>query len=138
METAIRTAMTTLGASLLEQLLDGDAGHHGPRVDCGAGHDAGFVAYRTKTIDTVLGPIVLRRAYYHCPDCRRGVLPRDDQLDVAGVSLSPGLRAMTARAGAAAPFAQAAALLASLSSLLCVGCSLLMLVGVQSWACSAR
>ena len=26
----------------------------------------------------------------------------------------------------------------SLSSLLCVGCSLLMLVGVQSWACSAR
>ena len=117
METAIRTAMTTLGASLLEQLLDGDAGHHGPRVDCGAGHDAAFVAYRTKTIDTVLGPIVLRRAYYHCPDCRRGVLPRDDQLDVAGVSLSPGLRAMTARAGAAAPFAQAAALLADLAGI---------------------
>ena len=30
------------------------------------------------------------------------------------------------------------ALWKSLSSLLCVGCSLLMLVGVQSWACSAR
>lgn len=117
METAIRAAMTTLGASLLEQLLAGEAGHLGPRVDCGAGHGAGFVAYRGKRIATVLGPIMLRRAYYHCPDCRRGVVPRDEQLDVAGASLSPGLRAMTARAGAAAPFAQAASLLADLAGI---------------------
>jgi len=117
METAIRAAMTALGASLLEQLLAGDAGHHGPRVDCGAGHAAGFVAYRTKSVDTVLGPVTLRRAYYHCSDCQRGVVPRDEQLDMAGASLSPGLRAMTARAGAAAPFAQAASLLADLAGI---------------------
>jgi hypothetical protein len=116
-ETAVRAAMTSLGAQLLEQLLDADAGHRGPRIVCGAGHVAGFVGYRSKTIDTVLGPIMLRRAYYHCPPCRRGVLPRDEQLGVAGVSLSPGLRAMTARAGAAAPFAQAAALLADLAGI---------------------
>jgi len=40
------------------------------------------VAYRAKTIDTVLGAIRLRRAYYHCPDCHRGVVPRDAQLEV--------------------------------------------------------
>jgi hypothetical protein len=116
-ETAVRAAMTSLGASLLEQLLAADTGHDGPRIECGAGHQAGFVSYRTKTIATVLGPIELRRAYYRCPDCRRGVVPRDQQLDVAGVSLSPGLRAMTARAGTAAPFARAAALLADLAGI---------------------
>ncbi len=116
-ETAVRAAMTALGASLLEQLLAGDAGHRGPRVDCGAGHDAGFVAYRTKRLDTVLGPIVLRRAFYHCPDCGHGIVPRDDQLDVTGSSLSPGLAAMTARAGTAVPFAQAASLLADLAGI---------------------
>ena len=116
-ETAIRAAMTALGADLLEQLLAADTGHRGPRADCGAGHQATFVSYRAKTIDTVLGPVTLRRAYYHCADCRRGVVPRDEQLGVARTSLSPGLAAMTARAGAAAPFAQAASLLADLAGI---------------------
>ena len=116
-ELAIRTAMTTLGASLLEQLLAADPGHCGPRVDCGAGHQAHFLAYRSKSLDTVLGPIMLRRAWYHCTECRHGQAPIDDQLDVVGASLSPGLRAMTDRAGTAVPFAQASALLADLAGI---------------------
>ena len=116
-ELAIRTAMTRLGASLLGQLLATDTGHRGPRIDCGAGHLGEFVSYRTRTIDTVLGPVELRRAYYHCATCRRGVAPRDDQLGVTGVSLSPGLRKMTARAAAAVPFAKAADLLADLAGI---------------------
>jgi len=114
-ELAIRTAMSALGARLLEGLLATDPGHRGPRVDCGAGHQASFVAYRGKQIDTVLGPVRLRRAWYHCSDCQAGNAPRDEQLGVAGASLSPGLRTMTARAGAAVPFAQAAGLLAELA-----------------------
>jgi hypothetical protein len=109
--------MSTLGGHLLEQLLSADVGYRGPRTDCGAGHEAVFVSYRVKKIDTVLGPVHLRRAYYHCRACRRGVVPRDEQLEVTGESLSPGLRAMTARAGTAAPFAQAAALLADLGGI---------------------
>jgi hypothetical protein len=116
-ETAFRSAMTALGGSLLEQVLGLDAGHQGPRVDCGAGHRASFVDYRTKTIDTVLGPIRLRRAYYHCDQCHHGVIPRDTQLEVTGESLSPGLRAMLDRAGAAVPFAQARSLLTDLAGL---------------------
>ena len=62
-ELAIRTAMTQLGAELLQRLLAADTGHRGPRVDCGVGHLAEFVGYRDKDVDTVLGQITVRRAY---------------------------------------------------------------------------
>ena len=117
MELAIRTAMTQLGGSLLEQLVATDTGHRGPRIDCGAGHRAVFVGYRDKHVDTVLGRITVRRAYYHCAVCRRGIVPRDEQLGVQDASLSPGLRAMVARAAAAQPFATAADLLAELAGI---------------------
>jgi hypothetical protein len=114
-ELAIRTAMARLGAGLLEDLLAADAGYHGPRAECGAGHQAEFVSYRAKTIDTVLGPVRIRRAYYHCAGCGHGVVPRDAELGVGQASMSPGLAKMTARAAAAVPFAKAASLLAELA-----------------------
>jgi hypothetical protein len=114
-ELAVRAAMTELGCSLLEQLLSTQDGHSGQRVDCGQGHWAEFVGYRDKNVDTVLGRIRLSRAYYHCPACQRGIVPRDGQLGVDGRSLSPGLRRMVARVAAVAPFAGAADLLADLA-----------------------
>jgi len=56
-ETAVRTAMLKLGASLLERLLAGDRSHRGTRIGCRGGHQAEFVGYRPKTLDTVLGPV---------------------------------------------------------------------------------
>lgn len=114
-ELAIRTAMMSLGGQLLSELLSADFGHRGPRVPCGAGHTAEFVAYRTKIVDTVLGPVRLRRAWYHCAECGHGHSPKDEELGVAGVSASPGLRAMIGRAAAAVPFAKARELLAELA-----------------------
>jgi len=116
-ELAIRTALHKLGAGLLEGLLSHDRGHRGPSIDCGGGHQARFVGYRDKTIDTVLGALTLSRAYYHCPSCHRGIVPKDDQLGITDASLSPGLRAMVARVGANMPFAQATGLLAELAGL---------------------
>lgn len=116
-ELAIRTAMLAMGGSLLARLLAADTGHHGPYVDCGHGHQGEFVGYRTKTIRTVLGPLALRRAWYHCGVCRHGRSPREEQLGVAGTSLTPGLRKMIDRAGAAVPFAPAAGLLADLAGI---------------------
>jgi hypothetical protein len=116
-ELAIRTAMTRLGSRLLEDLLAADDGYRGPRVDCGAGHQAVFVSYRAKTIDTVLGPVDMRRAYYHCPGCGHGVVPRDTELGTGRGSMSPGLAKMTARAATAVPFAKAASLLAELAGI---------------------
>jgi hypothetical protein len=116
-ELAIRTAMARLGASLLGDLLALDTGHRGQWVDCGAGHRATFVSYRAKTIDTVLGPVTVRRAWYHCGQCGHGIVPKDAELGVAGASMSPGLAKMVARAGAAAPFAKASDLLTDLAGI---------------------
>jgi hypothetical protein len=116
-ELAIRTAMLQLGGSLLGRLLAAEGGHRGPRTDCGHGHEGEFVAYRAKTIHTVLGPVGLRRAWYHCSTCRHGSAPRDEELGVAGTSATPGLRKMIDLAGAAVPFAPAGRLLGDLAGL---------------------
>ena len=111
----IRAGMMKLGCGMLGQLLAADPGYRGPRVSCGHGHEAVFVSYRGKVIDTVLGPVVVKRAWYHCADCGHGLAPRDAELGAAGASLSPGLAAMTGRAGAAVPFKEAASLLEELA-----------------------
>jgi hypothetical protein len=107
--------MLTLGCGMPGQLLSADPGHRGPRVPCGNGHEAEFIAYRDKVTDTVLGPVTLNRAWYHCAACKHGLAPRDIELGVAGESMSPGLRAMNDTAAAAGPFAKAAGLLEDLA-----------------------
>ena len=74
-ELAIRTAMLALGGSLLGRLLAADPGHRGPRIDCGHGHQGEFVAYRAKTIVTVLGPVALRRAAVNSFSTGHGTSP---------------------------------------------------------------
>jgi hypothetical protein len=116
-ELAIRAAVLELGRAVLEPLLAADAGYRGPRADCGHGHQAGFVSYRDKTIDTVLGPVTLRRAWYHCSACGHGFAPRDRDLGVAGDTMSPGLAKMTDRAAAALPFTSTARLVGELAGI---------------------
>ena len=120
-ELAIRTGLIQLGRGLLEPLLATDTGYRGPRTGCGAGHQAQFVSCRDKTVDTVLGPVTLRRAWYHCPTCGHGLAPRDEDLGVAGQLMSQGLRKMTARAAAAVPFAAAARLVGELAGITLTG-----------------
>src|SRR5258708_27333065 len=88
-EAVIRAGMLHAGAGLLGRLLASDPGYRGPRAACGNGHQAGFVAYRGKIIDTVLGPVTLARAWYHCAACGHGLAPRDADLGVAGAAPSP-------------------------------------------------
>jgi hypothetical protein len=107
--------MLKLGGGMLEKLLAADPGYRGPRVDCGSGHRAEFTAYRDKVIDTVLGPVTLTRAWYHCAACGHGLAPRDAELGVAGASLSPGLAAMTDLAAADGPFAKASRMLETMA-----------------------
>ena len=108
-EFAMRAAMQKVGSVLLEQLLNSDhGGHGGQRIACGGGHQAEFVDYRAKHLQTILGEVEVRRAYYHCAQCRegggRGVIPKDQELDVVGTSFSPGMRRLMARVGAQEPF----------------------------------
>jgi hypothetical protein len=111
----LRAGLLKLGGGMLGKVLSADPGYRGPRVPCGRGHEAVFTGYREKVIDTVLGPVTLRRAWYHCARCEHGLAPRDAELGVAGASMSPGLRAMSDKAAAAVPFAPAAGLLEDLA-----------------------
>jgi hypothetical protein len=116
LEEAMRTALAAAGARLLEAVLAGDGdGYAGPHAKCARGHQAAFAGCRAKAITTVLGAVRVMRAWYHCRECGHGFAPRDEQLGVAGTSLSPGLTQMIARAGAEVPFGKAAALLADLA-----------------------
>ena len=106
-EMAIRAAMHQMGGVLLEKLLNSDGGgYRGAHLDCCQGHVAEFVGYRSKQILTVLSAVEVQRAYYHCPRCQSGLLPKDQELDVVGSSFSPGVRRMMGRVGAKQPFEQ--------------------------------
>ena len=118
---AIRAGLVKLGGGMLEKLLAADRGYRGPRVDCGAGHQAEFVSYRDKAVDTALGPVALTRAWYHCQACGRGFAPRDGELGVAGATMSPGLAKMSDRAAAAVPFTPGAALVGELAGITLTG-----------------
>ena len=72
---------------------------------------------RPKVIDTVLGPVTLKRAWYHCRRCRHGLAPRDTELGVTGMSMSPGLAAMNDLAATSGPFAGAARLIGELAGI---------------------
>ena len=118
LEEAMRAALASSGARLLEVVLAGGGdGYGGPHAKCASGHQAAFAGRRPKTITTVLGPVQVMRAWYHCRECGRGFAPRDEQLGTARTPLSPGLREMIARAGAEVPFGKAAALLAGLAGI---------------------
>jgi hypothetical protein len=120
-EVAIRAAVIGLGRQVLEPLLAADGGYRGPHATCGAGHQAGFAGYRDKTVDTVLGPVAIGRAWYHCAACGHGFAPRDAERGVAGQTMSPGLAKMTDRAAAAVPFTAAAKLVGELAGITLTG-----------------
>jgi hypothetical protein len=97
LEEAMRTALMAAGTRLLEAVLAGDDGYAGPHAKCGAGHQAGYAGRRLKVITTVLGPVRVVRAWYHCAECRHGIAPRDERLGVMGTAQPPGLAKMIAR-----------------------------------------
>lgn len=97
---AIRATSHRIGGSLLEKLLNADGGsYRGATVDCRKGHRARFVEYREKELITVLSPVHVRRAYYHCDQCGEGVIPKDVALDIVDTGFSPGVRRMMGQVG---------------------------------------
>jgi hypothetical protein len=106
-----------IGGEMPPDILSADRGTRGSRVSCGNGHEAELESVRPKVIDTVLGPVTLRRAWYHCPQCRHGLAPRDRELGITGASMSPGLAAMNDLAATAGPFAGAARMIEELAGI---------------------
>jgi hypothetical protein len=96
----IRAASHRIGGRLLGKLLNADGGRYqGSSLPCGQGHRARFVEFRNKELLTVLAPVEVRRAYYHCEPCGAGVIPKDRELDIAYTGFSPGVRRMMGQVG---------------------------------------
>lgn len=90
---------------MLEKIINADGGdYRGKSIPCERGHDYEFMAYREKTILTVLGQVKVNRAYYYDRGCRRGFCPKDTVFDIEGTSFSPGVRRIMGRVGAYRPF----------------------------------
>lgn len=106
-ELHIRNSMREVGRVLLERVLNAQGeGYHGSSIGCKDGHRSRFLEYRQKEIQTMLGPIRLKRSYYYDRKCHSGSCPRDEELGIEHTSFSPGMRRMMARVGALRPFGQ--------------------------------
>jgi len=102
-----RRTMHELGALVLERVLNAD--EPPGLVRCPFGHEAVLVDQRRKRVTTVLGVIQLKRGYYYCEPCEKGMLPRDAQLDIVSTSFSLGVRKMMGWMGGKESFAEAGA-----------------------------
>jgi len=76
---------------------------------------ARFSGRREKTFQSVLGPLTLERAYYHCAPCDKGFCPRDEALGLSESSLTPAVTRMVGAVGSAVAFQEGGQLLAELA-----------------------
>jgi hypothetical protein len=112
-EATVRDGVLAIGARLVEAAIaTRGPGKTGPRRPCPCGGEAVCAGTRPKGVQTVVGWITVRRAYYVCAGCGHGHCPLDATLGLARDSLSPGVRRLASRCGALLPFAEAARTLA--------------------------
>ena len=113
---AARRQALRLAARALEQRLNADTSDHaGPELPCSRGEPARYRGRHEKTFESVLGPLRLERAYYHCPGCQAGFCPRDRALRLELYSLTPGILRMTGSTAALVSFEESSALLHELA-----------------------
>ena len=108
-------ALEFVGRMLAERLNRDGSDWQGACQPCSCGAPARYAGRFAKTFTTLLGPLLLRRAYYHCRRCARGFFPRDRRLALAGTSLSPGVLRVTGLTAALVSFAESSLLLAELA-----------------------
>ena len=116
LELAVRQQVLQLAAAAVEQRLNADTSDAPePRIRCSCGQEARFIGRRTKQVHSVLGPLRLERAYYHCSSCGHGFCPRDRHLGIENTSLSPALTRMVGTVGAMVSFQEGSELLRELA-----------------------
>jgi hypothetical protein len=114
-EMAARRTALRVAARAVEQRLNADTSDHaGPTASCACGQPARYAGRHDKTFESVLGPLTLSRAYYHCESCETGFCPRDRALGLEGASLSPGVWRMVGLVGAMVSFEEGHELLHAL------------------------
>src|ERR1700737_3018204 len=116
LELAVRQQALQLAGAAVEQRLNADTSdERGSRTRCACGQEARLVGRRSKQVQSVLGPLQLERAYYHCSSCGHGFCPRDGHLGIENTSLSPALTRMVGTVGAMVSFQEGSELLTELA-----------------------
>jgi hypothetical protein len=104
-EGALRAAVLSAGAKILEQLLQGiGSGREHRVIGCQCGARMESRGLKPKEVVTILGPVSYRRSMFQCPVCQSTRYPGDEALDIVETTRSPGLRRMMARAGSHSTF----------------------------------
>jgi hypothetical protein len=116
LELAVRQQVLQLAGRAVEQRINADLSDaRGARLACPCGKKARYAGRRTKEVQSVLGPLRLERAYYHCSCCGHGFCPRDQQLQIENTSLSPAVTRMVGTVGAMVSFQEGSELLTELA-----------------------
>ena len=115
LETALRRQVLELAARTLEAHLNQDHSDAAPSHRCSCAGTARYAGRRTKRFVTVLGPMRLERAYFHCRECGHGFCPRDRALGLEGGSLSPALMRMVGAVASMVSFQESSQLLEELA-----------------------
>jgi len=103
LEEKLRQALRQDGRRCLEQLLNDPAVHvPGDQTQAGESCHAG----RVNTVESLFGPLTLRRNYYCRRDGTGGRVPLDESLGVVE-GCTPGLARLMCRAGALEPYEEA-------------------------------
>jgi len=113
---AVRRKAMRVAARAVERRLNADTSDHAGSISpCACGQSGRYAGRRGKNFESVLGPLRLERAYYHCELCEAGFCPRDRELGLEGGSLSPGVLRMVGRVGAMVSFEEGHELLRELA-----------------------
>jgi len=101
----IRSSMHAIGRGILSTVINADGGgYQGGTLRSGDGHCYEFLGYRDKEVLTVLGPVIVQRAYYYDRESNKGYCPKDRALDIERTSYSAGVRRLISKVGAYRPF----------------------------------
>ena len=104
-ETALRAAVLSAGAKVLEQMLQGvGSGREPQAIVCECGTRMESQGLKEKEVLTILGSLTYRRSMFQCPTCQSTRYPGDEELDIIETTRFPGLRRMMARAGSRSTF----------------------------------
>jgi hypothetical protein len=90
-KTAVKELMTSLGNGVLQQLVDrGPKAYKGSSIICQCPSMMKFVQHRKGNIQTIFGWITVKRAYYHCTNCGKGLASYDRDSGLGNKQLSLG------------------------------------------------
>jgi hypothetical protein len=92
LERVVKEKMQLLGQGLLQRMVNIKSnGYQGSSIACKCGGSMKFVQHRSRNIQTTLGWIKIKRAYYYCADCGLSLFPYDKASGLGSFNLSVAL-----------------------------------------------